>query len=582
MTEDIEFNAEIIPIDDFQVGDATKNQFKLSIAYRGKETVKLEDCTFYLRIEVGNEQEAMVLNQEAAEKIEAVRSGDHDIEINSYLDKKQYVWKVDSYDESPIKPDDPIQITFSNIISQTKPGTVKLTFDAQIGDKETRTQLIGELVKQSDQAGIIYFYSTTEERQNDPTSSESIAPAAEQIFPGEKVILKWYVHNLGSETLKLTENGRTLLSGDDFKNDKGEKVFEDIRQATEFVLSGKVASESKPRTSKIRVDVLSTGWNDLTKTLDNIKLEPSLLFNANNQTIYAVFRRELPGNKEEGLLFQTGNPFWGWASIKSSVPEDFVTSPGVYCDDKLWFIGGSQIDPDNTSNKVWCFDPHKSKWAELDAAPWVRRMGHACLYIPADKKKDKKEKIWMMGGCDQNGNTLDDVWSFDVSSKTWNPTEIKLPSKRCMFSSVIFNNEIWLCGGVEDDPLSDKLSRDIFVWTGDEWQKKSEGLSFIEGEPTAACLQVFQGKLHVIGKTRKKGAIETFNYLLKTSTTGTWEKLRSDELQGWGQDITLGYQLVNFRDKLLIAKAMGYEKANYILKVFIPEQQGRSAETRRY
>jgi len=564
MTEDHEFNAEIKPVGEFRVGDTAPggNGFKLSIAYRGKETVKLEDCTFYLRVDVGPGQEALVQNHEAADNIEIVCSGDHDIEIEGFPYKKQFVWKITSYNDTPFQPDNPIKTTFSNIISRTEPGKVKFTFEAQIPGKEVRAQLIGELVKQSDQAGIIYFYSTTEERQNDVTTPESIVQPAEQVFPGEKVILKWYVHKLRRKN--LTQYGRPLLSDDDFKSDKGEKIFEDIHQPTEFILSGKVGKEWKSRTSKIRVEVLRTGWHDSTLTVDGVGLEPAHLFNANNQTIFAVFRRKLPGNKEEGRLFQTGNPFWGWTSIKYPVPEGFVTSPGVYYNDKLWLIGGSQIDPDNTSNGVWCFDPQKGGWEDYGDAEWSERMGHAVLEFD--------RKIWVLGGCDRNGNALKDVWALDVSSKKWGPIPIDLPSERCMFSPVIFNNDIWLCGGLID-PLSDELFTDIFVFSEKTWQKKNRGLSFIEGEPMTACLQVFQKNLHVIGKTRREsGAIEAFNYYLKTPTTEYWERLSSDALQGWGEDLTLSYQLINFNDKLLIAKALGYEKPNFTLKVYVPER----------
>jgi hypothetical protein len=568
MTDDIVFRAEIIPVGEFRVGNAAMdgNTFNLSIVYLGDTEVGLADCTFYLRTEVGEGQPAMVLNREAAERIEA-EFGIHDIEISPYPEGKQFVWKIVSYDETPIKPNEPIVITFSNIISETEPGKLALTFQAQLRDNGVKTQITGELIKQPAPAGIIYFYSTTEQRRNNATTPESIAPAAEQILPGEKLILKWYVQNLDS--LTLTENGRPLPDID-FKTDKGEEIREDIRQNTDFVLSGKADDESKPRTSKVRVEVLQTGWHDSTKTFQNNRLEPTLLFNADNQIVYGVFRDKSVGNSQARRLFQSENPFWGWAHIHSQIPESFATSAGTYCDNKLWFIGGSQIDPDQTSNQVCCFDPQKNSWTDLDAAPWVRRMGHTCLRIPADKEKDRKEQIWIMGGCDQNGNILDDVWSFDVSTKTWRSADIKLPGNRCMFSCVVFNKQVWLCGGLDDDPLSDKLLPDIFVWNDTEWKKKLTGLAFIEGEPMTACLQVFQGKLHIIGKTRIHGGIEAFHYFLKVPTTESWEKQGSDALQGWGLDITLSYQLINFQDKLLIAKAMGYEEANPILKLYVP------------
>ena len=53
-------------------------------------------------------------------------------------------------------------------------------------------------------------------------------------------------------------------------------------------------------------------------------------------------------------------------------------------------------------------------------------------------------------------------------------------------------------------------------------------------------------------------------------TTKTWERFPSEGLKNWGAETASSYQLVNFRDKMLIAKALGLRKPNAVLKVYVP------------
>jgi hypothetical protein len=553
MTNNYEIKAAIKG--ELQVGDAEKNKFNLSIQYNGQETVKLKHCTFKFFVDIGPEPTALVLNKDAAEDIEISFEADIEIEPVRPKDKNKFGWEINSYSDLLFN-DNPIEIEFSNIKSQTEKGTASFTLESNINDHTQSQEL--NLEKKSDQAGIVYFYSTTEERRKDQTTPESIAPADEKIRPGQKVILKWCVNKLYK--LKLEKNG-VLEKKLDSDKDKGEIEIPDIREKTDFVLSGRdEVDDEQVLPGKVTVYVLDPGWHESTRTHDGDELEPTILFNANNQTLYAVFRRQSGDNNEKGLLFQTGNPFWGWTLINSSVPADCITSPGVYHDDRLWFIGGSQIDPDNTSNCVWCFDPQKEEWQDCKAADWTPRMGHAVLVY--------NNEILIMGGCDQNGNTLDDVWSYDVSNETWSEKrEMKLPTKLCMFGCAVFEKEIWLYGGREDDPLSDNFSSGFKFY--DESEKKWKGKRDINAiKPMNACLQVFDKKLICIGKT---SGLKSFHYRLNEPTTWDWAPQRSDALNAWGENRTSSYQLINFDDRLLIAKALGYEKPEEILKIHVPE-----------
>jgi len=93
--------------------------------------------------------------------------------------------------------------------------------------------------------------------------------------------------------------------------------------------------------------------------------------------------------------------------------------------------------------------------------------------------------------------------------------------------------------------------------------------------PISSCLQVFHRKLCLFGRFRtiaadQSEAIEPLAFSLSTPSTGTWDTFPSDGLKDWGADTTFSYQLVNFRNKMLIARALAYQLPNPVLKIYVP------------
>ena len=483
----------------------------------------------------------------------------------------------------------------------------------ETGFSEDKKEL--SITKAPDKPGIISFYA-------DP-------PEGVQNLPGEKVTLNWRTFELINRELFQKDFSAPIPCDFDDAKPKGAKdIFCGSVNMT-FILKGFDGTQTISR--ELQVKVLPEGWRSLKNTVlegdagypfpgtktesqeleritkkahvpqtktesqesegittdkpqKGIDLEPTLLFNATGQ-LYAIFRLRFAG-KEKAFLFETQNPFGGWRFVESSVsnqkgffiPNGFATSPGVYCKDKLWLLGGSQIDPDNTSNRVWTFDPKKKTWEDVGAAKWSPRMGHGVEVVI----EDQREKIWVMGGRDEAGNALNDVWALDVVDRSWTPLP-KPPSPqiwepRCLFSTAVCEQKIWLYGGAKE-PFSAELYDDIYVYAGGGiWQKK-EMTGIIKGsesrKPIASGLQVFRGKLHLFGKFRtidredKSERVESLAFSLSTASSKTWEDFSSDGLMGWGADTTFSYQLVNFKDKMLIARALGYEKPNPVLKVYV-------------
>ena len=336
-----------------------------------------------------------------------------------------------------------IEIRLSEVISKTAPGSAELSFATDLSEG---TQGF-KIAKVAEVPDIIYFISEPEE--------------GVQNLPGARVTLKWRTSKL--EKLELTRVGSPdPLRITPINKDEGSYTHPTVSVDMVFRLKG--YDGDRPIERELSVKVLRAGWYDITNILlegdrgyskhenkadtevlqeavKQCSLEPTLLLNANNKFLYAVFRH-IFGEKERAFLFRTENPFGPWEFIESSVigrpegiriPDGFSTSPGVYFDDKLWLIGGSQIDPDIVSNHVWRCDPKIGIWEKWGAAKWPARMGHAVLVYQG--------KIWVLGGVDAAGNALNDVWTTDVTANEW--TQLKVASSwepRCLFNPVVFKD----------------------------------------------------------------------------------------------------------------------------------------------
>jgi hypothetical protein len=492
------------------------------------------------------------------------------------------MWKIYAYG---ISLDKDLKISFSKVISKTAPdGSAKLSFETDFSGSKKELSISKAVAK----PGIISFYS-------DPLEGV-------KNLPGEDVTLKWHTYKLNNR--ELTQIGIADPLSCDFSESKDEGSTTITNVPTDMTFRLRGYDGPKPIDREICVDVLKTGWYDLQNTLlegdpgypdtENIKdeteakksnkrfcLEPTLLFNANNVCLYGIFRHKFVG-MDRAFLFQTENPFGEWKLIKDNktgkglpVPKGFSTSPGVYFDNKLWLIGGSQIDPGGWSSDVLCIDPNKKslkEWKEEDKDkekdPWPsKRMGHAVLVF--------QNKIWVMGGYEDSGNALKDVWTLDVKNMKWSCQNDAIWEPRCLINPVVYDNNIWLYGGAKE-PFCSKLYNDMYVYSNGSWEEKNL-TGIIKGIPIASCLQIFNRKLCLFGKFRtinpndKSEQVEPLAFSLSTPATGTWDSFPSDGLKNWDKySTTFSYQLVNFKDNMLIARALGYEPPNYVLKVYVP------------
>lgn len=562
------------------------NKFKLVITNQGPTIPRPQDGTrliLYLTGTLGSREADLFLNDADARLSRTTVSKGWRADWKfSGKSKNTFAVQIYTFNDPIMKEGALLSIEFSKITSKTGPGQVQLGFGTDL------TQPLQPLVidKVASEPGIIAFYS-------DP-------PAGTQNLPGQNVTLKWRTFQLGNRKLEQVDVTDPLPTN--FDEDEGSYTATDISADTSFTLSG---YGPPPDDQTIAVKVLKSGWYDRKHTIlqgdpgypqpadedqatalegfrkNGLPLEPTEIVNADNVRLYAVFRYTFQ-QQENALLFETDHAFARWNLVDSSVPgqqgsipEGFSTSPGVYFDDHLWLIGGSQIDPDRTSNVVWRLDPGKGIWENLGPSGWSERMGHAVLVF--------QNKIWVMGGRDSSGNALNDVWMRDASSPKWTRViaKGKTWAPRCLFRPTVFRDQIWLYGGVKE-PLSNELYNDLYVYPSnkppDDWEqlKITDVISEGTNGPVASCLQVVRDRVCLFGKFRSiqttdaSEIADPMAFSLVDREQGLWEPLPSDELKGWGGSNTFSYQVLNFQDKFLIAKALVYGRPNRVLKIYVP------------
>lgn len=192
-----------------------------------------------------------------------------------------------------------------------------------------------------------------------------------------------------------------------------------------------------------------------------------------------------------------------------------------------------------------------------------------------------------MGGRDESGRPLNDIWALDVAGRRWDSLGKAAWEPRCLFTPTVYEvtldsgkkeEQIWLYGGARE-PDSATLYDDLYIYTGGNWEKK-EMTGIIQGreskKPIASCIQVFDGSLCLFGKFRtvdpddKSEIVEPLGFSLSSLSTKTWERFPSEGLKNWGAETASSYQLVNFKDKMLIAKALSLRQQNPVLKVYVP------------
>ncbi|PKV50553.1 galactose oxidase-like protein [Aquimarina sp. MAR_2010_214] len=196
----------------------------------------------------------------------------------------------------------------------------------------------------------------------------------------------------------------------------------------------------------------------------------------------------------------TQNAFFGeWSRIELSEEEKkslqpFILSPLVHLQfndsdknslGKLFFVGGSSLETNKTSNAIAAVDL-KIKNDDTDDSKvfihsknigWKARMGHTCVVFPFAEK----DCIWVIGGADESGNALNDIWVSENGEvwKGWRQkpeNENKSPWEARFMASIAIEldvskkkNALWFGGGF--NPMNEEQRPDIWRFDKHNWSK---------------------------------------------------------------------------------------------------------------
>ncbi|WP_223422657.1 kelch repeat-containing protein [Tateyamaria pelophila] len=213
--------------------------------------------------------------------------------------------------------------------------------------------------------------------------------------------------------------------------------------------------DGKTISRTIFVRVQNSGWNKIACDQG----APMNILSDGGNRLYGIF------NSFKGSAIYPLDPSTGSMGTQDqmcpngAVPDAMEKSPAAFFQNKIFLVGGSQVDASSFSNQVHSYDPKTRKWEDQsEGITWPARMGHAITAYA--------NRLWLTGGVDENGNTLDDVY-FTTDGKTWlGAKEVKaqglperfmtLPHEMCFHAmqgySVVAGGQcieaLWVYGGL--------------------------------------------------------------------------------------------------------------------------------------
>ncbi|KAJ5066739.1 kelch domain-containing protein [Anaeramoeba ignava] len=116
-------------------------------------------------------------------------------------------------------------------------------------------------------------------------------------------------------------------------------------------------------------------------------------------------------------------------------------------------------------NDLWELNIYTKKWKkiEIKGSKPAGRTGQTAFFY--------KNQFYIFGGSSRLNRDMNDMWRLDIKKQIWE--EIKyngkiIPEFRCYHSSVVYDNKLWVLGGIgrNDEILKSFLKFDLetFVW----------------------------------------------------------------------------------------------------------------------
>jgi len=127
-----------------------------------------------------------------------------------------------------------------------------------------------------------------------------------------------------------------------------------------------------------------------------------------------------------------------WETL-SPMPTKRYGMCSVVYEDKIWIMGGKDQN-DSTLNIVECYLPFNDKWDTLNAPLQTKRFDAAAVVY--------HDKIYIIGGRDENGMVLNTVESLDMKNDSqWEISSDTLVNNREAHTAVVLNDTMFAIGG---------------------------------------------------------------------------------------------------------------------------------------
>jgi len=251
-----------------------------------------------------------------------------------------------------------------------------------------------------------------------------------------------------------------------------------------------------------------------------------------------------------------------WLQESSEIPAGMETSPGVVFDKKLWLLGGSAVNPDQPSDRIWCYtrDEGWKEWIPKETR-FSPRMGHACVVFD--------EKLWVMGGFDENGNAQNDVWHLAKGEEEWEgPTTADWP-ERCMFGAASSDDRIVVYGGVKE-PFGAGY-KDLYSRTKDGSWTKETPPDVKDADYALASVVGRSTKQWYLGATYLISNIETPHFYIWAQKQNAFTKVKEPELETY-QVTPYSLSAIGFKGRMFL-RALSDRPRNTpcSLHVYVPE-----------
>ena len=189
---------------------------------------------------------------------------------------------------------------------------------------------------------------------------------------------------------------------------------------------------------------------------------------------------------------------WTQATNSAAWSAKFYYTSVVY-DNKLWVLGGLEDDDGDgdldSKNDVW-FSEDGASWTQAtSSASWSIRSWHSSVVFD--------DKLWVLGGVfddDDDGDRdgKNDVWFSEDGASWTQATSDAAWSARGTHSSVVFDNKLWVLGGGAHDGDDFNLKNDVwFSADGASWTQATSSVSWSARFGHTSV--VFDNKLWVLG-----------------------------------------------------------------------------------